>query len=94
VPALLPDWVNVTPWVLQRASQFRPNGPPPLRSWRYARDYREMQAIGSLTSATRTDEQTQIARFWLTSAAICVHSGEPHEPWVRSPMGLVQRRSG
>jgi hypothetical protein len=64
-PALLPGWGNVTPWILQSGSQFRPDGPPALSSGRYARDYREVQALGSLNSATRTAEQTNIARFWL-----------------------------
>ena len=48
-------------------SPFRPGGPPPLHSRRYARDYNEVKELGSLTSLTRTDEQTEIARFWLAS---------------------------
>jgi hypothetical protein len=40
-----------------------------LRSRRYARDYNEVKELGSLTSATRTAEQTEIARFWLASPA-------------------------
>jgi hypothetical protein len=70
-PALLPGWGSVTPWVLKSGSQFRPDGPPPLYGRRYARDYNEVHDIGSLTSATRTAEQTEIARFWLgTPSAI------------------------
>jgi len=65
VPALLPGWGNVTPWVLHSGSQFRPDGPPALDSGRYTRDYIEIKAIGSLTSTTRTVEQTEIGRFWL-----------------------------
>jgi hypothetical protein len=64
-PALLPGWGNVTPWVLQSGSQFRPTGPPALSSGRYARDYQEVQELGSLNSATRTTDQTNIAQFWL-----------------------------
>jgi hypothetical protein len=66
-PALLPGWGNVTPWVLMSRSQFRPEGPPPLDSEQYARDYNEIKEIGALNSATRTPEQTQIATFWLGS---------------------------
>ena len=69
-PAVLPGWRNVTPWVLRSLSPFQPEGPPPLRSRRYARDYNEVREIGSLTSLTRTDEQTEIARFWLASPAV------------------------
>jgi len=55
------------PGCLQSGSQFRPDGPPVLDSGRYASDYNEIKAIGSKTSATRTSEQTEIARFWLAS---------------------------
>jgi hypothetical protein len=70
-PALLPGWGTVAPWVIGKASRFRPDGPPPLSSRRYARDYNEIKEIGSMTSATRTVEQTEIARFWVgTPSAI------------------------
>ncbi len=68
--ALLPGWGRVTPWVMRRGSQFRPDPPPSLQGRRYARDFNEIKDIGSLTSATRTDEQTNIARFWLASPTV------------------------
>jgi hypothetical protein len=72
--ALLPGWGNLSPWVLHNDSQFHPEGPPPLQSARYARDYREVQEMGSLTSTKRTPQQTEIARFWLaTPSAIWNH---------------------
>ena len=69
-PAVLPGWRHVTPWVLRRHSAFGPDGPPPLHSRRYARDYNEVKELGSLTSLTRTDEQTEIARFWLAPPTV------------------------
>jgi hypothetical protein len=66
-PALLPGWGRVTPWILRSLSPFEPQGPPSLRSRRYAEDYNEVKELGSATSATRTAEQTEIARFWLAS---------------------------
>ena len=66
-PALLPGWGDVSLWVLNNLSQFQPNGPPALTSRRYARDVNEVKEIGSLTSQTRTAEQTEIARFWLAT---------------------------
>jgi hypothetical protein len=66
-PALLPGWGNVTPWVLKDASQFQAEPPPALDSEQYARDYNEIKEIGSLNSATRTADQTQIATFWRAS---------------------------
>ena len=68
-PASTPGWKDVTPWVID-LSHFEADGPPPLDSKRYARDYNEVKELGSLTSATRTDEQTQIARFWLASSVV------------------------
>lgn len=65
--SLLPGWGKVTPFVLRKASQFRPAPPPPLWSRRYARDYAEILSVGARVSATRTDEQSQIAQFWLAS---------------------------
>jgi hypothetical protein len=69
-PALLPGWGRVTPWVIRDVSPFRPDGPPSLRSRRYARDFNEVKEIGSITSATRTAEETNIARFWLASPTV------------------------
>jgi hypothetical protein len=67
VPALLPGWGDVTPFVIRSASQFSPEPPPALDSERYARDYNEIKAIGKLNSPTRTSLQTQIATFWRAS---------------------------
>ena len=68
--ALLPGWGQVLPWVLRAGWQFRPDEGPSLTSDQYTRDFNEVKEMGSLTSATRTSEQTNIARFWLTSAAV------------------------
>ena len=68
--ALLPGWGSVQPWVLESGAQFRPDEEPDLTSQAYARDLNEVKEIGALNSATRTAEQTNIARFWLASAAL------------------------
>jgi PAP2 superfamily len=52
------------PFALESADQFRPNGPPPLGSKRWADEYNEVKEIGSVGSTTRTAEQTESARFW------------------------------
>jgi PAP2 superfamily len=57
-------WGKVTPWVLERASQFRPGPPPALTSAEWARDCREVMELGGKKSTVRTPEQTDIARFW------------------------------
>jgi len=69
-PALLPGWGNVTPWVLRSSSEFRPPGPPSLDGARWARDYNEVKQLGSQTGSWRTAEQTEIARFWMSSPSV------------------------
>jgi hypothetical protein len=64
-PALLPNWPTVTPWTMPSGSHFRdPVGPPALSSAEYAEDLNEVKAIGAASSATRTPDQTDAARFW------------------------------
>jgi hypothetical protein len=69
LPALDPGWATVTPFVLPRGAAYRPEPPAPLASPLYARDLREVQAIGSATSALRTPAQTDLAHFWVETAA-------------------------
>ena len=64
LPAALPGWGKVTPFVLRRSTQFQPDEPPRLSGQRYAREYNEVKAIGAQNSTTRTAEQSVIARFW------------------------------
>jgi hypothetical protein len=55
---------GVLPLALNYASQFRPDGPPALRSKAYARDFKEVKRLGRFDSRLRTAEQTAVARFW------------------------------
>lgn len=59
---------RTAPFALRRPSQFRPEPPYPLTSEAYARDYDEVKAIGSVSSTTRTPDQTDMARFWTSFA--------------------------
>ena len=53
------------PFTLNRVDQFRPQPPPPLKSVRYARDYAEVQDVGSVEAHRTADpEITLLARFW------------------------------
>jgi hypothetical protein len=67
-PAFLPgagtQFAHMTPWVIRSPSQFRPAGPPPLTSARYAADFNEVKALGSIGSQLRTPDQTLLAQFW------------------------------
>ena len=55
---------SVLPLALKHASQFRPDGPPALRSREYAEDFNEVKNLGRLDSSLRSAEQTAVARFW------------------------------
>jgi len=89
IPTALPigsHWGNVTPWVMERGSQFRPAPPPALTGPVWARDYNEIKDLGAKKSAVRTAEQTDIARFWMLAGPAS------WEPIVRH-MALTPGRS-
>jgi hypothetical protein len=62
--AAFTHWANVKPFVLVRASQFRPPAPAPLTSSAYLQSLAQVQSLGQNTSATRTADQTTIGTFW------------------------------
>src|SRR6267143_3558022 len=69
-PGLAP-WVgSVTPFTMKSNSQFRVDPPPDLTDEVWASDYNEIKEIGSLTSTTRTLEQTEIGYFWADSGPV------------------------
>ncbi|MGE5635594.1 MAG: vanadium-dependent haloperoxidase [Nocardioidaceae bacterium] len=58
-------WVaNVKPFMLPSAAIVRSDGPNALTSDAYARDFKEVKSLGSLTSTRRSDDQTKAAIFW------------------------------
>jgi hypothetical protein len=62
-------WLAVmTPFMLQSPSQFRSDPPPALSRRRWARDFNEIEAYGSVDSSVRSPGQTAIARFWNANA--------------------------
>ena len=63
-PAGFTQTEHVTPFVLERADQFRPAPPPALTSARYLADFTEVKSLGELNSTTRTTEETAIGKFW------------------------------
>ncbi len=58
-------WVgNVRPFIVPSAEMLRTDGPNALTSAAYAEDFNEVKELGSLTSTTRTPDQTDAAIFW------------------------------
>lgn len=64
VAAIEPQMQNVTPFTLRRRDQFDVPPPPGLLTDRYARDYREVKAVGRDVSPVRDEDQTHRAHFW------------------------------
>jgi hypothetical protein len=68
-PAFAPmavPWLGaVVPFTVKSTTQLQALEPPPnLKSGRYAREYNEVKALGSLNSTERTPEQTELALFY------------------------------
>ncbi|MEM6257654.1 MAG: phosphatase PAP2 family protein [Planctomycetota bacterium] len=59
-----PNWGNVQTFAIDGVSGFLPVAPPAITSQAYADAYNEVRALGSIDSATRTAEQTEIGLFW------------------------------
>jgi hypothetical protein len=58
-------WVgNVRPFLVPSVEMLRTDGPNPLTSAEYAEDFDEVKDLGSLTSMSRTPDQTDAAIFW------------------------------
>lgn len=67
----LAPWVaSVTPFTMKNNSQFRVEPPLALTSKKWAADYNEVKSVGSLTSTTRTPDQTDIGYFWADSGPV------------------------
>ena len=54
----------VIPFGIKSGTQFAPSAPPAMTSAQYANDLNEVKEIGAVNSATRTLDQTQVARLW------------------------------
>ena len=75
---VLPMFVNdpngwlrdVEPFFIPSSSQFRSDGPLPLTSRKYAREFEEVRTLGSATDSVRTPEQTLAAQYWAENPAV------------------------
>jgi hypothetical protein len=71
LPAINTQWPTVTPFSIASGSAFRGTlpGPPALDSAAFAAAVNEVKDLGSINSATRTADQSNIAKFWYLSTA-------------------------
>lgn len=65
-----PSWV---PFALDHPAQFRPNGPPGLHSYRYARNVEEVRILGAVDSTVRTEEQSLIANWHVEQGQLSIN---------------------
>jgi len=63
-PPLSPQYARAKPWGFERSDQFRPGPPPTLASAEYARDYNETKTLGGARGTQRTQEQSDVVKFW------------------------------
>lgn len=61
---LFNQFCEVTPWTMSSPSQFRQAAPPAPGSPEFIAAYNEVKSLGEINSATRTADQTEIAKFW------------------------------
>ena len=81
-------WSKVKPFAMTTSSQFRPGPPISLDSKEWATDYNELKDYGGKTSAKRSAQQTEIARFWLMVGPPAYH------PFARNLVTAKQMNVG
>ena len=65
------------------------DGPDPITSAAYAADYREVADIGSMTSTTRTADQTAISQFFGASTISAAYRTAVCDVLAAEPLGLL-----
>jgi len=88
-PPLSPHWGRVRLFCLPGLEAFRSPPPPALESPEYAAALNEVRRLGGRSSAARTAEQTEIAKFWSDFS----YTAMPPGHWTEIAAGIaVERR--
>jgi PAP2 superfamily len=64
LPATTASLAKIKPFTMDSVAQFRPSGPPRLRSKKWAAEFNEVKTLGAKEDSARTAEQTATALFW------------------------------
>jgi hypothetical protein len=67
--AAQPGWGRVKPFIID-LKDHELEGPLPLSSKQYARDFEHVKEIGHIASRTRTPQQSEIAKFWYEDSTL------------------------
>jgi len=63
-PAWMAQWAEVRPFVLRSGSQFRAPPPPRPDGAQARAEVEELRRLGGAEGSERTEEQSEIARYW------------------------------
>jgi len=66
---------ELEPFLLDSPSQFRPPGPPGLKTAIYTEDFREVKRLGEADSTARTPKQTETALFFSDVGIVPLQAG-------------------
>jgi hypothetical protein len=67
--AAVPRWGQVTPFALHHVENFRAPAPYTVQDLDYSFDFNEIKALGAMSSAGRTPDQTSLAIFWYENSS-------------------------
>ncbi len=67
--AAVPNWGQVTPFVMQNVQDFRAPAPYDVLDLAYWFDFNEIKALGSENSTVRSADQTNLAKFWYENSS-------------------------
>jgi hypothetical protein len=87
-PGLLPQWATMPPWTMHSPAQFRPPGPPPMRSANWTGSFNMTEALGPADGAVRNPERTQIALFWADDEG----TETPPGHWIDIASGIAAEK--
>jgi membrane-associated phospholipid phosphatase len=82
-------FANVEPFGLLTATQYLPDPPPLLNSSEYATDFEQVKLLGSSTSASRTADQTLVAKLFAGPPS---YSPNPFALWSNIARDLARSR--
>src|SRR5262249_22050617 len=74
LPAILPQWGAVKPFVLRSMTGLDFKGAPAATTEAFARDFAEVKRLGARDSTVRTADQTAAAIFWTVQTAVPWHA--------------------
>lgn len=89
----VPDWQNMTPFVVKTTSQFAVPGPYDPTGPEFAAELSEVTSLGAATGSTRTADQTDLATFFSENSPLqwnrvaqTVAAGKALDGWDQARM--------